>query len=128
MSAKKTPPGYFVWFEGMTPDAKGSKKFYTELLGWKVEEMTMPNMPPYNRLAVGERGIGGIMETDPKQGVPPHWLGAVHVESVDATMATAKKHGAKEMMPPTDIPGIGRFAILMDPQGATFGILKTAPR
>lgn len=122
--------GQNVWFDLMTTDVEGAKRFYTELIGWKTQQWSEGDpSKPYSMWAVGEQPIGGVMELPEdarKMGAPPHWIAYTTVDDVDATAAKAEKLGARVYAPPMDIPTVGRFAILGDPQGATFAIFKPA--
>ena len=115
--------GAFSWFELMTSDVDGAKKFYTNLFGWHTEAMPMGDMN-YTIVKVGEEGLGGIMATPPQAaGTPPNWGVYVTVNDVDATARKAEELGGKILVPPTDIPTVGRFCVLQDPQGATISAI-----
>jgi predicted enzyme related to lactoylglutathione lyase len=105
----------FVWHDLMAADVEGAKRFYGELLNWKFKR---GEHDEYEHIHAGETGIGGIVKLDPKHGAPPHWVGYVTVENIDASIASVTKHGGKVVMPRTDIPQTGSFAIALDPQGA----------
>lgn len=117
--------GNFVWYEHLTDDPRAAIAFYTEVIGWKTEpfgedgEYTM---------WVGSQGpLGGVMKLPDeakKMGAPPHWIGHVQVADVDATAARAQKLGGKIYKQPEDIPTVGRFAVIGDPQGAAISIFK----
>jgi predicted enzyme related to lactoylglutathione lyase len=110
--------GGFSWFELMSSDVEAAKKFYAGLFGWNTEDMSMGDMN-YTVVKVGEEGLGGMMTVPPQaEGTPPHWGVYVTVDDVDATAARAEKLGGKILVPPTDIPTVGRFSVLQDPQGA----------
>jgi uncharacterized protein len=115
-----TPHGEFVWQDLMTNDVDGAIKFYTQVTGWK----TMPwaeNQQPYTMWAVGETPIGGVMANNPEAaGMPPMWLAYISTPDTDATVKRAVESGAKVHVEPRDIPTVGRFAVLQDPQGAAF--------
>ena len=110
--------GAFSWCELMTTDVAGAKLFYAKLFGWDTEDMTMPGMN-YTVVKAGAKGIGGIMSI-PKEasGTPPMWSTYVTVDDVDATARSAVQLGGKLHMPPRDIPNVGRFCVIQDPQGA----------
>lgn len=112
-------PGHFSWNELISTDFEASKKFYSNLFGWKMEAFDAN----YSILKKGDDAIGGMMKA-PQPGVPTHWLPYITVEDVDAMAAQATKFGGKICAPPFDIPNVGRTAVLMDPQGAVFGIFK----
>jgi len=116
--------GMISWHELMTGDVEGAKKFYAELLGWGFQEFPMEEGGSYWVVKVGEEEVGGIMGTPPDAaGVPPHWGLYITVDNVDATVKKAEKMGAMVLVPPMDIPKVGRFAVLQDPQGAAFAII-----
>ena len=121
--------GTFVWNELATSDVDGAKAFYTELLGWKAEDMPMPGGEgPYTILKAGDAMAGGMfkMEGEGFQGAPPHWMSYVEVADVDATAEKVSSLGGKVMQPPFDVPGVGRIAMIADPQGAVLALMKSA--
>jgi len=118
--------GRFIWYELMTTDRKAAQAFYTGLMGWGARDMPMPGMV-YTTFMLGETGVGGLMDLpeDAKaMGMPPSWLGYVLVDDVDAAAAKAKGRGAATHVEPRDIPEIGRFAVIGDPQGAAIALFK----
>lgn len=120
-------PGSVVWNELLTSDADAAKRFYTELFGWKADPQPMPGDPTktYTLLKIGDVQIGGLMaQTPDMKGVPSAWATYFGVDDADATFAKATRLGGQTMVPPTNIPGIGRFAWIQDPQGAVFAILR----
>ena len=118
--------GAFSWFELMTTDTEGAKKFYSSLFGWETEEMSMEDMK-YTVVKVGDDAVGGIMSIPPQaEGTPPNWGGYVTVDDVDATARKAEELGAKILVPLTDIPNVGRFFVLQDPQGAVISAITYA--
>jgi predicted enzyme related to lactoylglutathione lyase len=121
----KMGPGRFCWEELLTKDPLAMVRFYGELFGWGHEPVEMP-MGTYHLLKLGDQGVAGVMQMPPDVPSPPHWLSYVAVESVDKSAAKAVKLGARQYVPPTDIPNIGRFSVLADPQGAVFAIYRTA--
>jgi uncharacterized protein len=114
--------GRFTWHELMTTDPAKAKKFYEGLLGWKVEDVPMGAMGTYHLLLQGDQRVAGAMAAPP--GTPSSWLTYVGSEDPDATCAKIKELGGKVLVPPTDVPGMVRFSVAMDPQGAAFGVLK----
>lgn len=119
--------GAFSWLELMTTDPKAAERFYSQLLGWQLEPMPMGEMTYTVVKAPGqEMGMGGIMKM-PKEvppGVPPHWGVYVTVADADAAAKKAVELGGKVHVQPRDIPDVGRFAVLADPQGATFMVIQ----
>jgi predicted enzyme related to lactoylglutathione lyase len=123
----------FVWYELNTTDPKAAQRFYTTLLEWGLQDFNPANAganEPYVMWTRDNKPFGGVMRLPDearKMGAPPHWLAYVGVgTAVDATVEQAQKLGARVYVPPTDIPGGGRFAVLADPQGAVFGVVGSA--
>lgn len=123
MDAFKTH-GAFSWSELMTGDPKAAGEFYSKLFGWTVKTMDM-GQGAYHVLNIGDAGIGGIMGKPPgvPADTPPAWGCYVTVKSVDDTLAQAKSLGGTVCMGPMDIPGVGRMAVIQDPQGAALNII-----
>ncbi len=119
-SQEDKTPGIFSWNELLTQDPEGSLKFYCDLFGWTVESMDMPG-GKYHCLMAGNRPVAGMVQP-PAAEVPTQWNSYVTVEDLDAAVAKAAELGAAICMPPTDIPGKGRFASLSDPQGAAIAL------
>jgi predicted enzyme related to lactoylglutathione lyase len=117
--------GVFVWDELGTTDADDAQRFYGEVFGWTTSDMG-PEYGGYRIFSRGETGIAGFM-TLPDDSTQPHWQPYVAVEDTDATTAKAKELGGSTLMEPMDVPTIGRIAVLSDPQGAVFGIIKPEP-
>lgn len=121
--------GRFIWYELMTSDTAAARKFYGEVVDWTFHDMPMPGMT-YTVLQAGGRGIGGLMGIPADaaaMGVPPNWTGYVAVDDTDAAVAKVKALGGSVMREPTDIPTIGRFAVVADPAGAVIAIMTPAP-
>jgi predicted enzyme related to lactoylglutathione lyase len=109
----------FVHVELATTDVKKEKSFYGSLFDWKFEDTEMgEGGGTYTIIKVGE-GTGGGMMKHPMPGEPSAWLPYVHVDNVAATTAKAKSLGAKIIRDVSEVPGMGKFAIVIDPTGAT---------
>jgi len=120
-------PNSFVWNELMTTDTKKDGDFYSNVFGWGKDVKTFGPME-YTILMNGDRGNGGMLAITPEMGnIPPNWLVYFAVDDCDAKVQKATELGATVMKPAEDIPGVGRFAILTDPQGAAFALIKTNP-
>jgi len=119
--------GCFYWNELMTRDAEKAKKFYAGTLGWSFEAMPMPDGTHWVA-KMGADYVGGLFPlTSPQfDGVPEGWMAYIAVDDVDARVAKAVKAGAKLMKPAFDVPGVGRIAILMQPDGAGVGWMTPA--
>jgi uncharacterized protein len=116
-------PGAFCWGQLNTTDAAKAEAFYTGLFPWKAKTGTGGGMT-YTEWELGGRPIGGMMTMPKEAGGPPHWLPYFAVADCDATSRKAASLGARTYVPPSDIPGTGRFAVLADPQGAAFAIYR----
>lgn len=116
-------PNSLCWNELYTDDIEACSKFYTELFGWSTDVQEMESMN-YTVFMNGERSMGGMLQIPEEWGeVPPQWLAYFAVDNCESIVEKAKANGAAVQVPPTDIPEIGRFAILRDPQGASFSII-----
>lgn len=115
--------GAFSWNELMTTDMKGAKAFYGELLGWGMQDMNSAGMD-YTMAKLGDKEIAGMMAIpDEAAGMPPTWGGYVTVTDVDEMLTRVEKLGGKICVPAQDIPDIGRFAVIRDPQGAMLSLI-----
>jgi predicted enzyme related to lactoylglutathione lyase len=118
--------GKFVWYELRTPDLKASEKFYGDVVRWQAKDAGMPDMA-YTLFSAGDQAVAGAVTMPGTVNMPPHWIGFVGVDDVDASAAKVKSLGGAVLMGPQDIPGVGRFAIITDPQGAHLALFKGAP-
>jgi predicted enzyme related to lactoylglutathione lyase len=117
-------PGSACWGELATTDIKTAGAFYSGLFGWSLKESS--GDMPYTEFSNQGKAIGGMMplSSQQNQGAPPYWSVYFAVEDCDASAERAKGLGATLCVPPTDIPNVGRFAVIQDPQGAVFSIFK----
>lgn len=121
-------PGAFAWNELNTRDVPAAKTFYSEVFGWTPNDLDDMGGMNYTEWKLGDSSVAGMMSIPdmvPAE-VPAHWLVYFGVEDTDATVSTATGLGAAVMVPPTDIPP-GRFAVLSDPDGAVFAVIKLNP-
>ncbi len=112
--------GRFVWYELMTTDMKAAATFYPKVTGWSVEDWEDSPMP-YQIWKAGDTGIGGSMALPDEakaMGAPPQWMSYVTVADVDASSRQADGLGGQVLKAPDDIPKVGRFSVISDPQGA----------
>jgi predicted enzyme related to lactoylglutathione lyase len=124
MEEKLKKQGAISWSELLTSDVPGAKKFYSELFGWTFEDMPMEKMT-YSIVKANDNEMGGIMPIPPDAPpMPPAWGLYITVNDVDAVAEQATGMGAKVAMVPQDIPGVGRFCVLQDPQGAYISIIS----
>ena len=115
--------GAFSWNELMTTDVATAKSFYGKLFNWDMHDEKTPDMD-YTMAKVGDQEIAGIMEIPPDaQGAPTAWGGYVTVDDVDKQAARAEQLGGKILMPARDIPNVGRFSVISDPQGAMLTLI-----
>jgi predicted enzyme related to lactoylglutathione lyase len=122
MDAFKTH-GAFSWFELDTSDPAKALAFYGQLFGWTHETSDMGD-GPYHVLKLGDTSVGGVMQTPPEPGArPPMWNCYVTVDDIDATAKQCAALGGQVCAGPMDIPGVGRMAVLQDPQGAVFSAI-----
>jgi predicted enzyme related to lactoylglutathione lyase len=117
--------GVFVWDELGTTDVDGAQRFYEQVFGWTAKDMG-EDFGGYRIFHRGDDQIGGLMANqDPS--IPAIWTPYVGVDDTDAMCKKATELGAGVIVEPMDVPTVGRFAILKDPQGAVFGIIKGEP-
>ena len=120
----------FGWAELNARGVDKAIAFYEKVFGWKTRKSEMgEGAPPYTEFLVDGESIAGAQEMNAMvpASVPSYWLVYFTVDNVDSMFRKATEAGAREMLAPTDFPG-GRFAIVTDPQGAAFAILKMEPR
>lgn len=121
--------GNFVWYELMTPDPDAAKAFYDAVVGWDIEPEPTGEMD-YRMIRRADGGnAGGVMRLTSDMaahGARPIWLGYINVADVDAATAKIEEAGGKTLMA-TDIAGVGRIAMVTDPQGAPFYIMTPTP-
>jgi len=116
------------WNELITKDAAKAGAFYKSVFGWTEEKVPMP-LGAYTIFKQGEAQAGGMMQATPEMGLTqPYWLIYYAVDDCDRRVAKAQQLGGKVMLKPTDIPNIGRFSVLTDPQGAYFAIIAMEKR
>ena len=126
----ESPRGQLIWYELMTPDAEASKAFYDSVVGWQIGE-PVAEFQGYRMInRSDDRAAGGVLPlTDEMQqhGARPIWLGYIGVDDTDAAVAAIEEAGGKSLMPAMDIPNVGRIAMVADPQGAPFYVMKPIP-
>lgn len=109
--------GKFVWHDLMTTDVDGAVAFYTGLFGWSIKEVDMGPMGMYKMIHAAGEEHGGFNSVG-STGQPPHWLCYATVDDVDAATAKAVELGGQAPEKGMDIPGVGRFGVIVDPAGA----------
>lgn len=118
--------GEYIWYELLTPDPEKSVAFYGAVMGWVARKADQEGMD-YHILEKAGEGVGGLvplMEEMRAGGAVPGWLGYVAVDDVDKSVAAITAAGGSVMMPAFDVPGVGRIAMIADPQGVPFYVMR----
>lgn len=118
-------PGKFVWHNLVTGDGEAARRFYGELFGW---EFDVKDDGRYSVIRYQGRNLGGILDTS-KEGKTPkrgHWLSAMSVSNLDASLAAIGKAGGKQLEAPTDVSGVGRVVTVEDADGAVLHLLASS--
>jgi predicted enzyme related to lactoylglutathione lyase len=117
------PKGKFGWYELMTSDTKAAGKFYSEVVGWTTRDVSSAGGHLYTTFNLGDVGIAGMLH------IPGHtaWVGYIAVNDVDAHVEKIVEAGGKLWKPATDVPGMLRFAVMSDPQGAAIVVFTPNP-
>ncbi|MDQ2870899.1 MAG: VOC family protein [Acidobacteriota bacterium] len=119
-------PGAPCWYENLTRDPAAAAAFYRDVFGWTTKQD--PVKSDYTELYLGKTVVGGMMPISPEMGpMPSNWGVYFAVADCDASSEKARSLGGKVHKPPADIPEVGRFAVLADPQGAWFSIIRLLP-
>jgi len=124
------PRGDYIWYELMTTDADAAKDFYDAVIGWDIDGQGTPEYGDYRMINRSDgKFAGGVLPLTADMqahGAHPTWLGYIHVPDVDAAAASIERAGGKTLMT-RDVPNVGRIAMVTDPQGAPFYIMKPQP-
>jgi predicted enzyme related to lactoylglutathione lyase len=121
LRAMTTNPGDLVWYELLTSDPKAAIAFYGEVVGWKTQKWETGD---YTMWVGGQGALGGVMllpDRAKAMGAPPHWLANVQVANVEETIAKVKQLGGQVLVT-EEVPSVGRFAVIADPQGAVITV------
>lgn len=122
-------PGSVCWNELATTDAEVAGDFYTSVFGWDTQAQEVDHGPYTSFMCDEHHPSGGMMEMTEEWGdVPSHWMTYFAVEDCDAAAEQVDALGGRVCVPPMDIPDVGRFAVIDDPQGATFSIIQLVER
>ena len=130
MSGALAAPGEFCWLDLAASDLASAKRFYANAFGWSFHERSA-NGGRFTLCQVGRHAIASLYplrRVQLAQGVPSHWTPYVRVDSVDDSARQGESLGGKTLYGPQDIPGVGRFAVILDPQGAALNVITYAPR
>lgn len=125
------PSGSYIWYELMTSDPEAANAFYRKVVGWSFGDAA-EGFNGYRMINRADGGFAGgvlpITDDMARHGAKPGWLGYVYVDDVDRSVAAFVAAGGKAWMPPTDIPNVGRVALVSDPQAAPIYVMKPSPR
>lgn len=122
------PHGDFIWYELLTRDHSAAKRFYDVAVGWDIEPIAS-NPMDYRMIRAPQGNAGGVMQLNQQMrehGARPTWLGYVGVDDVDDTARKAQDAGGNLLMEPFDVEDVGRIAMLSDPSGAPFYVMRGA--
>lgn len=119
------PKGRFVWYDLLTPDPDAAISFYTELLGWGTDIFAGADKP-YTMWTNNGAPIGGVMQLPEGAAAPPNWLAYVSSPDLHKTVERARELGAEIVHEPQEIPTVGSFAVVQDPQGAVQAVYTPA--
>lgn len=120
--------GEFIWYELMTPDPDASKTFYDSVVGWTIGDKPSQGMD-YRMIAAADGFVGGVLALNADMvagGAVPGWMGYFGVDDVDATVAAIVAAGGHVHLPASDIPDVGRIAMVSDPQGVAIYVMRGA--
>ena len=124
MADNKPYLGRFVWYDLMTTDPTASTGFYSKLFGWTAKDDAPGSPGPYTMFRNGPKEFGGMVPIEKSRPMPSHWLGYVAVADINATAARVAGLGGRIAHPPMEIPNVGHFAVIVDPQGAAFSLYQ----
>lgn len=123
------PHGSFIWYELMTSDPDAAADFYGAVIGWTTAPFGGDGAPGYRLFQAADGAVAGLMALPVEAaaaGARPGWFGYIAVDDVDACVAAAEAEGGRLYAPPIEMPDVGRFAMLADPQGAAFYVMRGA--
>ncbi len=124
MSDNNPKSGTFCWHELVTKDAEACKKFYGALFGWTFTEKEIRNTP-HTIFHKDGQDLASMFQILPEWGdLSPHWMTYIAVDDVDAKAREAEELGGSIVVPPTDIPTVGRASVVLDPGGAAVAFIK----
>ncbi len=121
--------GSFIWYELLTKDAARAKAFYDSVCGWNIDAEAPPGGMDYRMINAADGQAGGVMQLNAEMiagGAQATWLGYLGVDDVDASVAAVVEAGGQVHLPAFDIPGVGRLAMVTDPQGNPFYVMRGA--
>jgi predicted enzyme related to lactoylglutathione lyase len=126
MPDSRNPHGSFIWYELLTPDPDAAAAFYGEVIGWTAASAGQPGVD-YRIFSADGTPVAGHMKLPDGaagMGMRPGWLGYIGVEDVDSAVAAIESAGGRMHMPAMDMDGVGRIALVADPQGVPFYVMR----
>jgi uncharacterized protein len=118
--------GRFSWYELLTTDMEAARAFYADVVGWGTQDASTPGNA-YTFFRIDQAPVGGLMQLPDevrKRGGSQCWIGYVCVDDVDASVARLRQLGGSVYLPPTDVPGVSRVAVVTDAQMTTIALVK----
>jgi predicted enzyme related to lactoylglutathione lyase len=128
MAESRNPHGSFIWYELLTADPDAAAAFYGEVIGWTAASAGQPGID-YRIFSADGTPVAGHMklpEGAEEAGMRPGWFGYVGVDDVDSAVADIEAGGGRVHMPAMDLEGVGRMALVADPQGVPFYVMRGA--
>lgn len=125
-AAVESAASTFSWYELHTPDAAAAEAFYKAVLGWGTQDAGMPDRK-YIMVSVAGVPVGGLLEKPAQafaSGEKPRWVGYIGVKDLTGTSERLQKAGGTVHRPPEEIPGVGKFAVVADPEGTVFVLFQ----
>ncbi len=120
-------PGALCWAELSTNDTDAATEFYSALFGWSANVNKSPTGADYTMFSIEDRPAAGMLEIQPEWGdMPSSWSIYIGTDDLDAALEKAKSMGGNSFMPVMEVPDIGRFTMLQDPQGSHFTLMEFA--
>ena len=126
MTDGRNSHGSFIWYELLTPDPEAAAAFYGEVVGWTAAGAGQPGLD-YRIFSADGAPVAGHMKLPDgaeEAGMRPGWLGYIGVEDVDSAVADIESSGGRVHMPAMDMEGVGRMALVADPQGVPFYVMR----
>jgi len=118
--------GRFAWYELLTTDMEAARTFYADVVGWGTQDASVPGNA-YTFFRIGQTPVSGMMnlpEEVKRRGGSQCWIGYVAVDDVDASVGRVRQLGGSVYLPPTDVPGVSRVAVVTDAQMTTIALVK----
>lgn len=114
--------GSFIWYELLTSDPDAAQHFYADVVGWKAALFSTES--GYRIFSYEEASVAGLMKMPDGAPMPSGWFAYIGVDDVDAAVRSIEAAGGRSLMPAMDLPNVGRMAMLADPQGAPFYVMR----